>query len=100
MAELVWTEPAIADLDAIADYIALDDFVAASALVSRVFQRVKQLEEEPESGSWPRELLPTKTYRQLVEKPCRIFYRWNGESVYILHVMRGERVLRLRNLER
>jgi ParE-like toxin of type II ParDE toxin-antitoxin system len=33
MAQVVWTEPALADLDAIADYIALDNPEAARLLV-------------------------------------------------------------------
>ena len=50
MAELRWTEPALADLDAIADYIALDNLEAARALVRRVFAHVEQSAEQPESG--------------------------------------------------
>lgn len=93
MAELIWTEPALADLDAIADYIALDDPAAASRLVQRVFGHVGQLATHPESGSRPPELRQSR-YRQIVEPPCRIFYRWDGARVFILHVMRGERLLR------
>lgn len=31
-----------------------------------------------------------KRYRQIVEKPCRVLYRIDGETVYIVHVMRGK----------
>ena len=51
MAEIVWTEPALSDLDAIADYIALDNPEAAAALVRRVFDHVEQLQRFPASGS-------------------------------------------------
>ena len=44
MAALIWTEPALQDLDAIADYIALHNPVAAGELVQRVFQHVEQLQ--------------------------------------------------------
>ena len=37
MAQVIWTEPALSDLDAIADYISLDNPEAAKALVQRVF---------------------------------------------------------------
>ncbi|HCS12319.1 MAG TPA: plasmid stabilization protein, partial [Zetaproteobacteria bacterium] len=50
MAEVVWTEPALSDLDAIADYIALENPVAASELVRRVFVHTEQLAGFPESG--------------------------------------------------
>ncbi|NLB13170.1 MAG: type II toxin-antitoxin system RelE/ParE family toxin, partial [Gammaproteobacteria bacterium] len=33
-------------------------------------------------------------YRQLVESTCRIFYRHDGHKVFIVHVMRTERLLR------
>lgn len=100
MVELIWTESALADLDAIADYIALDDPVAASKLVRRVFAHIEQLVEHPESGSFPKELRPIRIYRQIVEKPCRIIYRISGDQIFIVHVMRGEQLLRRRNLGR
>ena len=89
MAELIWTEPALHDLDAIADYIALDDPQAARRLVQRVFQHVEQLVEQPESGSRPPEMRQSR-YRQIVEAPCRVFYRYDGVRVFVLYVMRGE----------
>ena len=93
MAEIVWSEPALSDLDAIADYIALENPAAASELVKRVIGHVEQLADHPESGSRPLELKRSR-YRQIVEPPCRVFYRYDGRSVYILHVMRSERLLR------
>lgn len=97
MAEIVWTEPALSDLDAIADYIALENPDAARALVRRVFEHVDQLADHPRSGSKPRELRGWR-FRQIVEPPCRIFYREEPGRVFILYVMRGERLLRSRNL--
>ncbi|MBK8676259.1 MAG: type II toxin-antitoxin system RelE/ParE family toxin [Cellvibrionales bacterium] len=93
MAEIVWSEPALTDLDAIADYIALENPTAAAALVQRVFSHVEQLAQHPESGSRPQELKKSR-YRQIAEPPCRIFYRFDGHKVFVLHVMRAERLLR------
>ena len=97
MAEIVWSEPALSDLDAIADFIALENPVAASELVKRIFGHVEQLTDHPESGSRPQELGRSR-YRQIVEPPCRVFYRHDGHKVFILHVMRAERLLRKRQL--
>lgn len=97
MAEIIWTEPALADLDAIADYTALDKPDAAKALVRRVFAHVEQLADHPGSGSKPAELKGWR-YRQIVEPPCGVFYRYQRERVYILYVMRSERPLRPRVL--
>lgn len=92
MAEVVWTEPALADLEAIADYIALDDPEAARRLVRKIFDHVKQLEEHPLSGSKLPEFEGWR-YRQIVEPPCRAIYRHEKGRVHILHVVRGERLL-------
>jgi len=97
MAEIVWSEPALSDLDAIADYIALENPIAASELVKRIFGHVEQLADHPESGSRPQELGRSR-YRQIVEPPCRVFYRYDGHKVFILYVMRTERLLRKRQL--
>jgi plasmid stabilization system protein ParE len=93
MAEVVWTEPALSELDAIADYIALENPDAARELVQRIFRHVGQLASHPRSGSKPRELRGWR-YRQIVEPPCRVFYREDSDRVYILYVMRAERLLR------
>jgi toxin ParE1/3/4 len=93
MAEIIWTEPALADIEAIADYIALENPAAASALVKRIFDHVSQLIDHPQSGSWPPELGRSR-YRQIIEPPCRIFYRFDGQRIFILHAMRSERLLR------
>lgn len=97
MAEVIWTDPALSDLDAIADYIALENPDAARALVKRVFTHVDQLQDHPKSGSKPTELRGWR-YRQIVEPPCRIFYRVDGDQIYVLYVMRAERLLSPRRL--
>ncbi|GEM_PF-1398021 len=51
MAKVIWTEPAVSDLDAIADYIALDNPLAAAQLVQRAFRNVERLEKFPESDA-------------------------------------------------
>ncbi len=83
----------MSDLDAIADYIALESPAAAVEFVKRMFGHVDQLAEHPESGSKPKELGRSR-YRQIVEPPCRVFYRYDGYKVFILHAMRSERLLR------
>jgi plasmid stabilization system protein ParE len=93
MAEVIWAEPALSDLDAIADYIALENPDAARALVQRVFHHVERLVDHPRSGSKPPELRGWR-YRQIVEPPCRVFYREDPNRVFILYVMRAERLLR------
>ena len=101
MAQVVWTEPALQDLDAIADYIALDKPEAARALVQRIFAHTDHLASHPQIGSLPREL-KGKRYRQIIEPPCRIFYRHDASEniCLIVHVMRSEQRLRKPALQR
>jgi plasmid stabilization system protein ParE len=93
MAEVIWTEPALQELEAIAEYIALDNPAAAKHMVSSVFEHTKRLEDFPQSGRIPPEL-PNSVFREIVAPPCRIFYREDGKRALILYVMREERQLR------
>ena len=99
MAEVIWTEPALADLEAIADYIAVENAAAAGEFVKRVFAHIDKLEQHPHLGPVPEELEGSR-YRHIVEPPSRIFYRPDRGKVYILHVMRFERQLLIENLQR
>ena len=94
MARIIWTHPALDDLDQIAEYIALDKAGPAKKLVQSVFKRVELLADSPKSGRIPPEL-PKGQVREVIVGPCRIFYRVVGQEVVILHVMRSERLLRL-----
>jgi len=93
MAELIWTEPALSDLNEIAEYIALENLKAARVLVQRVFSAVERLEKHPSSGKIPAEIEGSR-YREVVCGPCRVFYRHKRGQVLILYVMRNERELR------
>jgi toxin ParE1/3/4 len=93
MAKIIWTEPALDQLDEIAEYIAVDNLAAASQLVVKVFKNVDRLEQFPNSGREAPEL-PDSIYREVICNPCRIFYRCEGKNVLILHVMRDEMQLK------
>ncbi len=93
MARLIWTEPALEDLNAIAETIALDNPEAARRLVGDVLSATERLESYPHSGKRVREL-DRSPYRELVVSPCRIFYRPEQRAVFILHVLRGEQLFR------
>ncbi len=93
MAKIIWTEPALIDLNEIAEYIALDKPTAANNLVQKIFTKTERLEDFPRSGRNPPELKKSR-YKEIIVNPCRIFYRIDGDNIYILYVMRSERKLR------
>ncbi|MEX2637267.1 type II toxin-antitoxin system RelE/ParE family toxin [Alteromonas macleodii] len=73
--------------------MAVSNLVAAKKLVKEVFAKVDILEEYPKSGKSVSEL-PSLNYRELYVKPCRIFYKFEDNKAFILHVMRHEQDLR------
>ena len=94
MAQVIWTEPALSDLQEIAEYIALDKESAAKGFVQEVFSSVERLGQFPKSGRKPPELESKTRYREIIVGPSRVFYRYAHTKVYILYVLRGERQLR------
>jgi toxin ParE1/3/4 len=97
VAKVIWSEPALAQLESIVDFIALDKPDAARAVAARVFAATDQLESLIRLGRPIREF-DHKNYRQVWINPCWLHYRANEESVYILHVRRAERPLKIGDL--
>ncbi|NQY89458.1 MAG: type II toxin-antitoxin system RelE/ParE family toxin [Colwellia sp.] len=93
MAEIIWTNPALEDLNNIAEYIALSNLLSAKKLITKMFNKIERLEDFPGSGKKPTEL-SNLNYQEVVVNPCRIFYKIDNDKIYILHVMRQERDLR------
>ena len=50
MVEVVWSEPALADLDAIADYISRDSLYHAQRVVEAAFELGDGLVDQPLAG--------------------------------------------------
>ncbi len=98
MAQIIWTEPALQDLNEIAEYIALDKISAAKKLIKKIFTSTERLEQFPKSGRKLPELNDS-CYLEIIVNPCRILYRIEKENIYILYVMRSERKLRNHLLE-
>jgi plasmid stabilization system protein ParE len=102
MAKIIWTAPGLEDLQVIAEYIALDNPEAAVGLVRRVFAHVDRLTGHPHLGPRIPELRPSTRYRQIIEPPCRVFYRFekSSDTCFILNVIRGEKLFQKRLLLR
>ena len=97
MARVIWTEPSLRDLEEIADYISLDKPDRPRGWFSGCSIAWGNLRPS-HSAARCRLELPDGAYRQLVVRPLRVFYRPQGDVVYIVHVMRGERLFRIDSL--
>lgn len=94
--EVLITEGAEQDLEAIHDYISEFDCVAnANYVLDELMNVVVSLSKFPERGSYPKELvsLGIKEYRQTFFKPYRVIYRVTGSQVMIYLIADGRRDL-------
>lgn len=97
MATVIWSAPAVDQLNAIADTIALDKPEAARAVVRHIVALTDRLEQfqlmEREVPEFPH-----PHYRQVWIRPCWIYGRVGGQQVKILHVRRAEQQFSEREL--
>lgn len=92
--EVLLTEGAEQDLEAIHDYISEYDCVAnANYVLDEWMNVVESLSKFPQRGSYPKELvaLGIKEYRQTAFKPYRVIYRVAGSQVIIYLIADGRR---------
>ncbi len=93
--KIIWTEPAIEDLEAIRDYIARDSEVYAASFIERIITAVEILVDLPEIGRMVPET-DQPGIRELIFHEYRIIYRVQQNAVQILTVIHGSRDLNRR----
>jgi len=98
MAQLIWSEPALRQLEEIVEYIALDKPEAAKRVAQSVFSLTDNVEQFKLIGRVIPEF-PVARYRQIWVNPCWIYYKITGEDVTILHVRRAESLFHIEDLE-
>lgn len=92
--QVLLTQGAEQDLEAIYDYIAKTDSKAnADYVLDALMEVVENLANFPERGSHPNELsgLGIQEYRQVFFKPYRVIYRVIGQTIYIVLIADGRR---------
>jgi toxin ParE1/3/4 len=92
--EVLLTQGAEQDLEAIHDYICEFDCVeSANYVLVALMDVVASLSRLPERSSYPRELvgLGIKEYRQTFFKPYRVIYRVADNKVIIYLIVDGRR---------
>ncbi len=92
MASIIWTQPALNDLDNIIEYISKDSAYYASTLTKKIFEITAKLAIYPEIGKPVPELKST-TYREILFKKYRIIYRIELNHVYINSVHHSSRLI-------
>ncbi len=92
--EVVLTQGAEQDLEALFDHVAEHDSVAnAHRLLDNLMDVAQSLSKLPERGSRPKELLAVgiQEYRQVFFKPYRVIYRLHGKQAVVYLIADGRR---------
>jgi len=92
LAEVVWTEQALEDLDAICRFIARDALSAAKLFAFKTFEASDALAEFPQMGRMVPEL-KDQSLRELILGQYRLIYRHDPtlHRVAILTLLHGAR---------
>ena len=100
--QVLWTDAASLDLERIIEFIAEENPANALAALARLERRCRTLAASPERGRIVPELRATDvlTYRELIEGPWRIVYRYDVDRVHVMAVLDARRELASLLLER
>jgi len=92
MANVIWAPEALTDLHGIIEHIAVHSRRAADRLADQMIRRAALLGNHANSGA---PLLDDKLqrYREIYVGNYRVIYRHEGESVFIVAVRHGARLL-------
>ncbi len=98
MVKIVWTELSILDLKELFDYIAEDSNRYATITVTRLYNRVQLISENPYMGRIVPEI-NEKPIREILEGNYRIIYRIKSKTqIDILRVYHSARLLKKKHL--
>jgi addiction module RelE/StbE family toxin len=90
--KVVWSDPAVDDLEAIWDHVAEDSPGAARRLVAKLLEAVDHLETFPRMGRTVPED-ESASSRELIVGSYRVLYQVVSEKVEILAVVHGNQDL-------
>jgi len=91
--EILWTEIAESDLSEVIEYIAQDSPDRALKILAKIKDKTSQLTHSPGRGRVIPEFkkFNINSIRELIESPWRIFYKLEGNIIYILCVIDSRR---------
>lgn len=96
MPRIVWTEPALRDLDSIHSFIARDSKYYADVFLAELINCTERLKNFPRSGHTVREIGNEET-REITFRHYRIIYDIVNDTVRILTVIHAARDFSISN---
>jgi toxin ParE1/3/4 len=90
MATLIWTEPAVADLEEIGQFISKDNPLAAEKVGSRIIREAENAFPVSAASSHSS---ATPELREIISQSYRVIYKFDeeGDLVAILRIWHGAR---------
>ena len=80
------------DLQEIYDYVFLENPQAAEDIIARIIRSLRQLEEFPNSGTYPPNMEFKKYgFRMVICSPYISFYRFINDTIFVYHIVHGAR---------
>jgi plasmid stabilization system protein ParE len=89
---LIWSHEALDDIEQIADYISKDSVYHAAQVTERILALGESLPEQPKLGRIVPELNNPNVRERFVYS-YRLIYELAGETIHILAVIHGKRLL-------
>ena len=90
--KVLWSAPAVEDLESIRDYIAKDSDYHANSFVEKIIYAVEKLDNFPMLGRVIPEVNNPKL-RELIFQNFRIMYRIHLDTIQVIAIIRGSRDL-------
>ena len=92
MKKIIWTEPAVNDLQSIFDYISIDSEYYARTFIGKIIKKAEDVIDFPEIGRVVPEY-DKPNIREIFLQNYRIIYRVEQESILIITIVNGRRDL-------
>ena len=90
--KIIWSNPAVSDLENIKNYIDKDSQYYSSIFIEKIIESVDKLSKFPLIGRIVPEF-NDQNIREIIYQHYRIIYKVNGKSIFILTVAHGGRNL-------
>jgi len=94
---IIWTEPAVADLQNIKTYISNDSKYYATVVTEKILKSVEKIKDFPRIGREVPEFEGNEI-REIIYSNYRIIYRIHEDFILILAVVHGKRNIENLNL--
>ena len=94
MVKIKWSDAAKSDLKGIFEYLSYDSPQYAEYLFERIFESIDNLKKFPEMGRRVPEL-KDPNMRELILQNYRIVYQYIENSIEIITIFHGKRLLRI-----